>query len=60
MGAEGAKLAGSKKLCGGLISQAKGRSKGLDMGISVDVYIGVDLTGVYAQYSGFLFTYYYY
>ena len=39
MGAEGAKLAGSKKLRGGLISQAKGRSKGLDMGISVDACI---------------------
>ena len=56
MGAEGAKLAGSKKLRGGLISQAKGRSK-QRYGHRFDACIGVNFTGVYAQYSGFLFTY---
>ena len=55
MGAEGAKLAAREQnnVRSKLISQAKGRSKSLYISISIDVYIGVDLTGVYAQYSGF-------
>lgn len=61
MGAEGAKLVREFiNVHGKPISQAKGRSKSLYISICIDVYIGVDFSGVYAQYSGFLFTYHYY
>ena len=54
MGAEGAKFVREFiNVHGKPISQAKGRSKSLYIGISVDAYVGVDFTGVYAQYSGF-------
>ena len=54
MGAEGASLPVQKR--GKPISQAKGRSK-QRYGHRFDACIGVNFTGVYAQYSGFLFTY---
>ena len=55
MGAEGASLPVQKR--GKPISQAKGRSK-QRYGHRFDACLGVNFTGVYAQYSGFLFTYY--
>ena len=57
MGAEGAKLVREFiNVHGKPISQAKGRSK-QRYGHRFDACICVNFTGVYAQYSGFLFTY---
>ena len=50
MGAEGASLPVQKR--GKPISQAKGRSK-QRYGHRFEACIGVNFTGVYAQYSGF-------